>query len=191
VDQPHPPVWRDIRNSRQQVDGHATEAFGGMRVVRAFGRQHSETNRFLRNNHLMIRQEILAWWWSRSIDIAWSVLIPLATAILLWYGGLRVLDGAITVGDLVLFLMFLARLLDPMATLATSATQFQNALAALDRVLDLLGRAARDARSAECNHLDPAQVSGRITLDRTCGSLPRLIAARAEEHQPRCASPVR
>jgi len=158
------PVWRDIRNSRQHVDGHATESFGGMRVVRAFGRQHSETNRFMRNTHVMIRQEILAWWWSRSIDIAWSVLIPLATAVLLWYGGLRVLDGAITVGDLVLFLMFLARLLDPIATLATSATQFQNALAALDRVLDLLNEPREMPAPPDAIHLDPAEVAGRVTL---------------------------
>jgi ATP-binding cassette, subfamily B, bacterial len=158
------PVWRDIRNSRQHVDGHATESFGGMRVVRAFGRQQSEASRFLRNNHLMIRQEILAWWWSRSIDIAWSILIPIASAILLWYGGLRVLDGAITVGDLVLFLMFLARLLEPIATLATSATQFQNALAALDRVLDLLAEPREMPAPPNAITLAPAQVSGRITL---------------------------
>lgn len=166
------PVWRDIRNSRQGVDSHATEAFGGMRVVRAFGRQHSEANRFLRNNHVMIRQEILAWWWSRAIEIAWAVLIPLASAILLWYGGLRVLDGAITVGDLVLFLMFLARLLDPIATLATSATQFQNALAALDRVLDLLNEPREMPAPPDAIHLNPAEVRGGITLKNICFRYP-------------------
>ncbi len=87
------PLWRDIRASRQAVDSHATEAFGGMRVVRSFGRQRSETARFIRNNHLMIRQELSAWWWSRGVDIAWSVLIPAASAALLWYGGTRVLSA--------------------------------------------------------------------------------------------------
>lgn len=42
----------------------------------------------------MIRQELLAWWWSRVVDIAWSLLVPFATALLLWYGGSRILaDG--------------------------------------------------------------------------------------------------
>lgn len=158
------PVWRDIRASRQSIDGHATEAFGGMRVVRTFGRHRSETNRFIRNNHLMIRQEILAWWWSRSVDIAWSVLIPIASAALLWYGGLRVLDGAITIGDLVLFLAYLAMLLGPLATLATSATQFQNSLAGLDRVLDLLAQPTEMPTKPGMTYVHPSTTSGRITL---------------------------
>ena len=57
----------------------ATESFGGMRVVRAFGRQRSETNRIMRGNHLMGRQELYAWWWMRAIEIVWETLIPLAT----------------------------------------------------------------------------------------------------------------
>lgn len=158
------PVWRDIRASRQEIDGHATEAFGGMRVVRAFGRQRSEVNRFTRNNHLMIRQEILAWWWSRSVDLAWSILIPLASAALLWYGGLRVLDGAITTGDLVAFLAYLAMLLGPLATLATSATQFQNSLAALDRVLDLLDQPQEMPSRPGMVHVRPETTAGRIRL---------------------------
>ena len=40
------PQFREIRRQRQELDSHATEAFGGMRVVRAFGRSRSETARF-------------------------------------------------------------------------------------------------------------------------------------------------
>ncbi len=38
------PQFREIRRQRQEIDSHATEAFGGMRVVRAFGRSRSETS---------------------------------------------------------------------------------------------------------------------------------------------------
>lgn len=63
------PLHRDIRGQRQDIDSHATEAFGGMRVVRAFGRQRSEAGRFARGNHLMARQELLGWWWARGIEL--------------------------------------------------------------------------------------------------------------------------
>ena len=160
------PLWRDIRASRQAVDGHATEAFGGIRVVRSFGRQRTETNRFIGNNHLMIRQEILAWWWSRLIEIGWALLIPIASAALLWYGGLRVLEGTLTIGDLVAFLIYLTMLLEPMAMLASSATAFQNSLAGLDRVLDLLDepREMTDTSHGDLLRLDPLRVAGRVTL---------------------------
>ncbi|MHC4710651.1 MAG: ABC transporter ATP-binding protein, partial [Planctomycetota bacterium] len=158
------PLHRNIRATRQHVDTHATEAFGGMRVVRAFGRQRSESNRFTRNNHLMARQELHAWWWARSVDIAWSLLIPVASAVLLWYGGRQVLGGAMSAGDLVMFLAYLAMLLGPLATLAVSAAQFQNGLAALDRVLDLLAEPVEMAPQPGAVVVQPAQVAARITL---------------------------
>ena len=40
----------------------------------------------------MARQEVFAWWWMRGIDVAWSVLIPIASALLLYFGGRRVLS---------------------------------------------------------------------------------------------------
>ncbi len=159
------PLFRDIRHTRTHMDGHATEAFGGMRVVRSFGRQRSEALRFIRNNHLMIRQELLAWWWSRGVDIAWSILIPAASAALLWYGGMRVLDGTLSIGELLAFLLYLAMLLEPLATLAASATAFQNSLAALDRVLDLLNEPLEMQPTGNAITVNAGAVAGRITLN--------------------------
>ena len=132
------PLYRDIRAQRSNVDAHATEVFSGMRVVRAFGRDRSETARFISGNHMLARQEIHAWWWSRITETTWALAIPIASAALLLYGGTQVLEGTITIGDLVMFLTYLVLLLGPIETLASSATSFQTNLAGLDRVLDLL-----------------------------------------------------
>ena len=180
------PLWRDIRAARQEVDGHAAEAFGGMRVVRSFGRQRAETGRFIRNNHLMIRQELLAWWWSRSVDIAWSVLVPLASALLLWYGGSRIIDDraavaagslaatdALTVGDLVMFLFYLVMLLEPLAMLASSATSFQNNLAALDRVLDVLDEPLEFEDQTERGPISRLATDGHVRLEGVSFIYPR------------------
>ncbi|MCH8211548.1 MAG: ABC transporter ATP-binding protein [Planctomycetes bacterium] len=158
------PLYRDARASRQHIDTHATEAFGGMRVVRAFGRQRSETARFTRNNHFMARQELYTWQWARSVEITWAILIPAASAALLWYGGNRVLAGAISTGDLMMFLVYLVMLLGPVATLASSATQFQNGLAGLDRILDLLAEPTEMPARPGAIALRRSQVAGRITF---------------------------
>ena len=171
------PIFRDIRATRQQIDSHATEAFGGMRVVRSFSRQQSEAATFTRNGHLMARQEILVWWWSRGIDVAWSVLIPFASALLLYYGGNRVLAdmdklkaglisprNALTVGDLVMFLAYLTALLGPIAALASSATALQNSLSGLDRVLDLLAEPLEMPTKPGAIIVHRDTVAGRISL---------------------------
>ena len=158
------PLYRDIRASRQHIDTHATESFGGMRVVRTFGRQRSEAARFTRNNHLMARQELGAWCWTRSVEVAWAVLIPAAAAVLLFYGGSEVLSSTISPGDLVMFLAYLVMLLAPLATLASSATQFQNSLAGLDRVLDLLQEPVEMPPAPGAIVVDAPTVAGGITL---------------------------
>ncbi|HVX13017.1 MAG TPA: ABC transporter ATP-binding protein [Pirellulales bacterium] len=159
------PLHRDIRRQRQDIDGHATEAFGGMRVVRAFGRQQSEAGRFVRAGDLMARQELYAWWWSRGVEIVWDVLIPLSSAGLLLYGGSQVLSGRLTLGELMMFLVYLAMLLEPLAVLAESATSLQGGLAGLDRVLDLLAEPDEMPPMPGALTLDRQKVAGRITLE--------------------------
>lgn len=158
------PQYRKIRARREEIDAHATESFGGMRVVRAFSRQRSETTRFMKNSHLMGRQELHVWWWARIIEIVWDALIPIGTAGLMLYGGWQVLEGRLTLGDLMMFLVYLLMLLEPLAVLAQSATQFQNSLSGLDRILDLLEEPREMPAHEGAISLNVEDVAGRITF---------------------------
>jgi ATP-binding cassette subfamily B protein/subfamily B ATP-binding cassette protein MsbA len=159
------PQHRRVRAQREEVDALATESFGGMRVVRAFSRQRSETNRILRGNHVMGRQELYAWWWTRTVEIVWEVLMPLASTALLLYGGWRVLQHELTLGSLVMFLVYLLMLLGPLAVLAQSAAQFQNSLSGLDRVLDLLEEPREMVGDTPLNRVDSVYEKGELTFD--------------------------
>ncbi|NBC10434.1 MAG: ATP-binding cassette domain-containing protein [Planctomycetes bacterium] len=180
------PMFRDVRRTRREIDAHATEAFGGMRVVRAFGRQATESAAFTTNSNMMVRQELHAWWWMRGVDTAWAVLIPLASAVLLWYGGMRILDdraavaagtmspdAALTVGDLVVFLGYLGALLGPIATLAATATGLQNSLAGLDRVLELLDEPREMPNKPDAIKPDKGAVRGRIDFENVGFAYPK------------------
>ena len=179
------PLWRSIRGTRQFCDAMVTESFGGARVVRSFSRQRTEASNWIRSNHLLVRKELLAWWLSRGIDIAWSVLIPIATAALLWFGGWQVLHDreliatgeltaseAITAGDLVMFLTYLAMLMGPLATLAESATQLQNSLAALDRVLDLFREPTEQDEHIGQNIVTKTTSRGIVSFADVCFKYP-------------------
>ncbi len=194
------PLMRDIRNTRQNIDARATETFGGMRIVRSFARQQYESGTFTRGGNFMSRQEVLTWWWMRGIDVAWSVLIPVATATLLYFGGRQVLaddarlkagliapEQALTVGDLVMFLSYLVALLGPIATLAASATGLQTSLAALDRILDLMNEPREMPSTSASVALTKSQVQGRIVFQDVGFAYPptkmRTGKAPAEEGQ--------
>jgi ATP-binding cassette, subfamily B, bacterial len=182
------PLFRDVRHTRQTIDAQSTESFGGMRIVRAFNRSHGEAGRFVNSNHLLVRQELLTWWWGRGIEIAWMVLIPLASAAILVYGGWRVTSGTLTLGDMMMFSAYLLMMLGPLEALSESATSIQSQLASLDRVLDLLSEPAeferaiapgeagsrgeplliqsaeRRLRQVPGRVIKPSEVRGRITL---------------------------
>ena len=175
------PQYRRVRAQREEVDSLATESFGGMRVVRAFSRQRSETGRIMRGNHLMGRQELYAWWWTRIIEIIWETIIPLATAALLLYGGWRVLEGQLTLGDLMMFLGYLLMLLGPLAVLAQSAAQFQNGLSGLDRILDLLEEPREMESTEPTTVLRPEEFSGRITFHSVSFGYPGSDGFAVEE----------
>ena len=166
------PQYRDIRARREAIDAHATEAFSGTRVVRAFGRQRTEARRFISGNHLMGRQELRVWWWSRAVEVIWDALIPLGMAVLLLYGGWQVLDSKLTLGDLTMFLVYLLMLLEPLAVLAQSAAQFQNSLSGLDRVLDLLDQPRELSNARGTARIDRSLAQGRVVFDRVSFTYP-------------------
>ncbi len=156
------PLYKDIRKRRQQVDASTTETFGGIRVVRTFARGKSESSRFVRSTHLLARQQMMVWWATRTLEIVWEVIIPLASTGLLIYGGWQILSHQLTLGDLMMFLVYLTMLLGPIASIASSAMSFQNNLAGLDRILDLLEEETESHQQPGTRTLNPAQVLGKI-----------------------------
>ncbi|HRF02031.1 MAG TPA: ABC transporter ATP-binding protein [Pirellulaceae bacterium] len=160
------PEHRQVRALREEADAAATESFAGVRIVRGFSGQRAETSRIMRLNDLLGRQEIRSWWWMRAIELVWATLIPAATAGLMFYGGWNVLQGTLTLGDLMMFLAYLLMLLGPLATLAQSAASFQDSLSGLDRVLDVLAEPLELEPHRGTRRADPERIRGEIEFDR-------------------------
>ena len=78
---------------------------------------------------------------------------------------MAVLEGRLSLGDLMMFLVYLAMLLEPLAVLATSATQLQNNLSGFDRVLDLLSEPREMASNPGAIAVSKSTSRGRVTLE--------------------------
>ncbi len=98
------------------------------------------------------------------IEVVWEVLIPLASCGLLLYGGWQILRGDLSLGDLMMFLVYLTMLLGPIASIASSAMQFQNNLAGLDRVLDLLTEPTEVDGDANARDVHRSDVAGAVAF---------------------------
>ena len=171
------PLYRDVRKQRQRIDSGATETFGGIRVVRTFSRDRNESSRFVREGDFLVRQQLFAWWWTRIVETVWEVIIPLASTGLLLYGGYQILQGDLTLGDLMMFLVYLTMLLDPLATMAASAVTFQNNLAGLDRVLDVLEIDEELPRRKDAAVLKRSAVAGALSFNDVTFAYPETDEA--------------
>jgi ATP-binding cassette subfamily B protein len=176
------PLYRDIRTRREGIDAMSAEAFSGMRVVRAFSRRQAEAARFTTEGHMLARQELHTWWLARIIELIWEVLIPVASIGVLIYGGSAVIDGRLTIGDLAAFSMYLIYLLGPLESLVGSATSVQNALAALDRVLDLLAEPVEFESTEPTQGIESSMVQGRVTITDLAYHYPRRAGSDSKEN---------
>lgn len=158
------PIYRSMRRDRGEIDGRVVETFGGIRVVRAFSREKTEARQYGVQHHTVIRKSLLAQLLQFIVWGGWGMLIPLAGLTIIWFGGALVLAGSGTVGEIVAFQLYIMMLLMPVSAIVRSYSEMQQALAATERIFDLL---ERPADKPDRPHARPApQTVDRITFER-------------------------
>jgi ATP-binding cassette, subfamily B, multidrug efflux pump len=131
-------AFRDIRYRLARLNAFLQERLSGMRVVQLFGREEASAARFAELNREHLAAHL------RSITIyaiffpVVEVLTAVAMALLLWYGGLRVLDETLTVGVLAAFIQYTRRFFQPLQDLSEKFNLLQSAMASSERVFALL-----------------------------------------------------
>lgn len=122
----------------------------GARVIRAFAQEEQEIGRFRRASRAALDSSVRA---ARLIAAAvptMSLPVPLALLAVIWIGGRAAASGALTIGGLVAFLIYLFMAQQPAASISRQYTTMRQALASFERVAAVLAAgpdpAARDRR---------------------------------------------
>jgi ATP-binding cassette, subfamily B, bacterial MsbA len=117
------------------------EAISGIRIVKAYKMEEYETKRFSEENQNYYKN------WMKRISIRalsgplLELIGGLGTAFLLWYGGMKVISGALTPGDFISFLTGLSMLYAPIRKLNKVNIEIQEGIAASKRIFELLDTA--------------------------------------------------
>ncbi len=114
------------------------ETIGGVRLVKAFGTHAQEEERFGRFNHRHMMQFIKMKMYAALSAPTSELLGTVSFAVVLWYGGHRVLAGGIPAENLVMFVAAMLFVVTPLKNLSRLSTVVQQANAAAQRVFDLL-----------------------------------------------------
>ncbi|MDJ0991572.1 MAG: ABC transporter ATP-binding protein [Desulfobacterales bacterium] len=127
-------VFRRQRVKIAEINTHFAETIGGIKILQAFRREQRNEKRFRRLNHEnyqagMDHIHILAVFMPLV-----EVLALVTVAIIIWYGGWRIVNADMTLGVLVAFISYLRMFFRPIRDLSEKYNILQNALASAERI---------------------------------------------------------
>jgi len=131
---------RQQRRQQGAMAAAAAESIGAVKVIRALSLEGTFAQAFTRQNRKNLATGAYATRLSAGLERTVDLLIALGTALVLWFGARFVLHGAMTPGDLIVFLAYVKNAFRPVKDAAKYTGRLARASAAGERVLDLLDR---------------------------------------------------
>lgn len=186
------PKYMAIQQQLAVITTRLQENLSGVRVVRAFAREHDEEDRFERENRRYLERNL------EAVRL-WAFYFPLlnfitgaGTALVLWYGGRQVASGHLSLGSLVAFNTFLLMLIMPFRMLGWIMNLAQRAQAAGQRIFEILDTEpeVRDAPGAR----PIGAIRGEVVFENVSfayggPAIPWLVRSGASEG-PAAGAPV-
>jgi ATP-binding cassette subfamily B multidrug efflux pump len=148
-------VYRDIRLKLARVNATLQENLSGMRVVQLLCREPRNFAHFQRINSEHMEAQLRSIWYHALFTPAVGVITSLGIALILWRGGGWAIEGTLTVGTLAAFLSYVQRFFQPIENFSDQYTLMQSAMAAAERVFQLL-----DQRSEIRDIANPVPMPG-------------------------------
>ena len=153
-----------IREAFAELTSQAFEVFSGIRIVKSFRLEDRKATEFRDRSLSMTKAKVrlarLSAIYGSSVDL----LVLLATLAVIWFAAPAVVSNALKLGALVAFLGVMDKMFKPLVQLSKGNLKLQKALAAADRVFELVDR---DAEVLETpGSLTPQMIEGRIEFER-------------------------
>jgi ATP-binding cassette subfamily B protein len=157
-------AYRLTREKIAEISAHLQETLSGIRVVRSFGQEPRHKARMTVLNEENREANMRTVYLNAAYFPAVELLSAIGTAVILLYGGYRAVSGDVPIGVLVAFVGYLQIFFDPIQQLSQLYTTYQQGMAALDKIFELLETPPDmvDRPGA----LDPGRLRGEIRLEQ-------------------------
>jgi ATP-binding cassette subfamily B protein len=153
-------VYRKIRTKLAKINAYLQEAVSGISLIQLFQRENDTERNFVNLNQSYFDSTV------QQIKI-FGIFMPLlnilssaATAGIVWYGGILILKGEMTIGILIAFISYMRLFFQPLRELSQKYSIVQSAMASAERIFQLLDSKSRLTVLPE--PLKPQTVSGTL-----------------------------
>lgn len=132
------PMYKKVQGSLDSVLGITRENLTGVRVVRAFGKEEAEVERFEAANHRLNALQLKVGNISGLMNPMTYVVVNLAIIAILKLGAVKIQNGVLLSGDVVALVNYMSQILVELVKLANTVVLLSKALASLNRVAGVL-----------------------------------------------------
>jgi ATP-binding cassette subfamily B protein len=166
-----------VRQAIAVVNANLQENVSGVRVIQSLSREDENAKRFDRVNAENLNANVDAGRVTAAVMPIVELLVSVATALVIVFGGFRVLNGTLTVGVLVSFALYVQVFFDPVRNLVLQYTQLQRAMAGGQRIFEVLDTQPEIVDAPDA--LDLPDIRGEVTFERVSfGYLPDVEVLR-------------
>ncbi len=130
--------FRESRRANSRITGAYNESIQGVRVVKALGREDENLKEFQVLTGRMYRASYRAAWLSALFLPTVQIIAALALGSIIWYGGLQIEVGLITIGGINAFVSYLTFMMWPVQDLARVYAEMQHSVASAERIFKLI-----------------------------------------------------
>ncbi len=152
-----------VRQAISAVNAALQENISGIRVIQSLSREEVNSQRFEQVNRAHLEANLEAARLSAIVTPVMELLMTLATALVIVFGGMSVISGALLVGILVAFTLYIQRFFDPLLTLTMEYAHLQRAIASAARIFELLSVMPEVVESPRS--IEAPRLSGEISFE--------------------------
>jgi ABC-type multidrug transport system fused ATPase/permease subunit len=138
------PLFRERGKINAEVTGRLNETLGGIRIVKTYTAEKREELTFTKGVHRLFRNVAKSVTGVSAIMAFSTVVIGIVGVLMITVGGRAILEGRMTVGEFLSYILFTGLVAAPIVQIASIGTQISEALAGLDRIRDVFAMATED-----------------------------------------------
>jgi ATP-binding cassette subfamily B protein len=145
--------WYKVKDSESGAMSVIHEVLNSLRVVKAFGQEKTENNRFNEVSDAAVRGNIHLARGAAMYSFIVGMLLALGTAGFIYAGALFVKEGSMTIGDLTLVIAYITQIFTPLQSIIKNINDIQASIASMDRVFTVLDNEKEVVESPNAIHL--------------------------------------
>lgn len=158
------PLFSRMQRQWAQLTAVLQENITGVRVVKAFAREDFEIDKFKQENEEFLQRNIAATRLQALVYPLMLFITAIGTILIIWFGGREVILGNLTLGTLLAFNSYLARLAQPTRQLGVIISWVSRASASGERLFEILDAPSPVSNRPSARPMPP--IEGRVVFDQ-------------------------